>query len=77
MNHQQHLTAHLDFFFLSGSWRSVFHLRHVLPSPFYLAPFQPLLFTFDVPPNKARLLIKTYCSLHMKDSAVKNSKGND
>lgn len=75
MNHVQHLAAHFFFFFVCF-WRSVFHLCHVFLSPFYLAPFQPLLFTFDVPPNKARPLIKTYCSLHMKDSAMKNSKGN-
>lgn len=73
MNHVQHLAAHLDFFFFFSpfSWRSVFHLRHVSPSPFNLAPFQPPLFTFHVPPNKAQPLIKTYCSLHMKDSTVK------
>lgn len=75
MNHVQHLAAHLDFFFFFPfSWRSVFHLRHVSPSPFNLAPFQPPLFTFHVPPNKAQPLIKTYCSLHMKDSTAGKKK---
>lgn len=49
---------------------------HVLLNPFNPLPFQPPLFTFDMPPNKARPLIKTYCSLHIKDSMGKNSEEN-
>lgn len=49
---------------------------HVLLDPFNLMPFQHPLFTFDMPPNKARPLIKTYCSLHIKDSKWKNWEEN-
>lgn len=40
-------------------------------------PFQPPLFTFDTPPNKDQLVIKTYCSSHIKASMSKKSSEND
>lgn len=57
--------------FFSGGVFSI----SLLLNPFNLAPFQPPLFTFDMPPNKARPLIKTYCSPHIKDSIGKKLWG--
>lgn len=73
----QNVVSHLAFFFFSPERECFSSSSHVLLNPFNLMPFQPPLLTFDMPPNEARPLIKTYCSLHMKDSTGKNLEEND